>query len=200
MDVALRGHAWLAKRDYDKAIKDFNIVLDRDPEDLLASIGRGKAWSAKGDREKAIKDFGTAIKSVDQFIQPLNDLILKNGDLLKNDDRVRLDAIQKEELKYIVACGYDALAWLFATCSEERIRDANRAIKMATKACELTHWKGSWELSTLAAAHAEAGQFVEAERYQTKALDDPALRGADGDDFRQRLQLYKQKKVFRQNP
>jgi hypothetical protein len=52
-------------------------------------------------------------------------------------------------------------------------------------------------LGTLAAAYAEAGQFEEAVRYQTRALDDPALK----DDFRtaarQRLELYRHKKPFR---
>jgi hypothetical protein len=84
-------------------------------------------------------------------------------------------------------------------CPEEKIRDRKRAIRMATRACELTDWKSGWTLNTLAAVCAEAGQFEEAVRYQTKALEDPAYRGPAGDVFRQRLELYKRKKPFRQN-
>ena len=68
---------------------------------------------------------------------------------------------------------------------------------MATKACEITDGEDGWEWNTLAAAYAEVGQFDEAVRYQRKALDDPAYRGQAGDEFRQRLELYKQGKPFR---
>jgi hypothetical protein len=54
-------------------------------------------------------------------------------------------------------------------------------------------------LDTLAAACAEAGQFDEAVRYQTMALDDRTSRGPTGDEFRQRLELYKQKRPFRES-
>jgi hypothetical protein len=40
---------------------------------------------------------------------------------------------------------------------------------------------------------AEAGQFDGAERYQRMALQDPAIKGQDRDEFRQRLELYEQK-------
>jgi hypothetical protein len=52
-------------------------------------------------------------------------------------------------------------------------------------------------LDTLAAAYAEVGQFEEAVRYQTRALDDPALKGVLRTASKQRLELYRQKKPFR---
>jgi hypothetical protein len=52
-------------------------------------------------------------------------------------------------------------------------------------------------LDVLAAAYAEAGQFEEAERYQTRALDNPALKNDLRTAFRQRLELYRQRKPFR---
>src|SRR5262249_30309383 len=101
---------------------------------------------------------------------------------------------------------YGAYARLLATCTDGRIRDGERAILMATKACELTDWMRGRELDTLAAAYAEAGQFEEAERYQRMALDHPeyvspdgAVAGFEVAGYRQRLELYKQKKPYRQN-
>src|SRR5207245_34966 len=89
---------------------------------------------------------------------------------------------------------YGWLAWLLAMCPTEELRNGKRAVVLATKACELTEWQSGWQLNTLAAAYAEVGQFDEACRYQAKAFEDPAYQGSDGDEFRQRLELYKQKK------
>lgn len=106
------------------------------------------------------------------------------------------EAIQIDP-NYVTA--YGSLAWLLATCPTEKIRDGRRAIKMATTACELTDWKSGLELAILAAAYAQASQFGEASRYQTQALEDPAYRGRAGDEFRRRLELYKQKQPLRQS-
>ena len=46
-----------------------------------------------------------------------------------------------------------------------------RAIDHATRACELTKWKCSAYLDTLAAAYAEAGNFDEAVEFQQKAVE-----------------------------
>jgi hypothetical protein len=56
-------------------------------------------------------------------------------------------------------------------------------------------------LDTLAAAYAEAGRFEEAVRWQEKALADPALaKQVSREEYarcRQRLDLYKQRKPYR---
>jgi serine/threonine-protein kinase len=93
---------------------------------------------------------------------------------------------------------YDLLARFLATCPDDKARDGKRAVEYATTACERSGWKNPMYLDTLAAAYAEAGQFEEAVRYQTRALEAPALK----DDFRtaakQRLELYRQKKPYRE--
>jgi hypothetical protein len=53
-------------------------------------------------------------------------------------------------------------------------------------------------VETLGAAHAELGQFDLAIKYQTQALQDPSFDKMYGPAGRQRLELYKQKKPFRQ--
>jgi tetratricopeptide (TPR) repeat protein len=95
------------------------------------------------------------------------------------------------------AVAYGWRGWLLAMCPVERLRDSKQAIEVAIKACELSGWKSGWQLNTLAATYAEVGQFDEAERYQSKALDDPDYCGTAGDEFRKRLELYRQTKPLR---
>jgi serine/threonine protein kinase len=57
-----RGRAWLAKKDYDRAIKDFNEAVYLDPKCASAYHYRGRVWYAKQDDDLAIKDFDQAIR------------------------------------------------------------------------------------------------------------------------------------------
>jgi eukaryotic-like serine/threonine-protein kinase len=101
----------------------------------------------------------------------------------------------KAEATYHPAC--NELAWILATCPEDKIRDGKRAIEYATRACELTHWKVGDYVDTLAAAYAEAGQFNEAIRYQKKALADPAYEARLTPEVKRRLELYEHRKPSR---
>lgn len=64
----------------------------------------------------------------------------------------------------------NALAWMRATCPDDGVRNGRAAVRDATRACELTHWKNSDYLDTLAAAYAESGQFEQALQWETQAL------------------------------
>jgi tetratricopeptide (TPR) repeat protein len=89
-------------------------------------------------------------------------------------------------------------AWFRATCPDPAFRNGKEAVELASRACQLDKWKDADQIDTLAAAHAEAGNFAEAERYQLKALsllsEDEALRPK----FQARLKLYRAKQPIRQ--
>jgi serine/threonine-protein kinase len=110
-------------------------------------------------------------------------------------DQAYLGAIQAQPA-FVRA--YDGLARLLATCPDDKARDGKRAIEYATTACDRTGWNDPYCLDTLAAAYAEAGQFEEAVRYQTRVLDDPVFRGDLRTAAEKRLELYRQKKPFRE--
>jgi len=63
------------------------------------------------------------------------------------------------------------LAWLRLICPEGEYRDGAKAVKEAGRACELTKWKNSSYLSTLAAAYSDVGDFVSAVKRQKEAID-----------------------------
>jgi cytochrome c-type biogenesis protein CcmH/NrfG len=93
---------------------------------------------------------------------------------------------------------YNSLAWLLATCTEERVRDGKQAVELATKACELTKWEDADTLSTLAAAEAECGHFAEAVKWQKKALKLGFEKTEDTKAARDQLRLYEAGKPYRE--
>lgn len=86
------------------------------------------------------------------------------------------------------------LAWLLATCPNERLRDGKRAVALLLPALD----QSVQMLDTLAAAHAEAGAFADAIRLQQRAI---AGLGSNADPrlpaFAQRLQSYAAGKAWR---
>ena len=63
------------------------------------------------------------------------------------------------------------LAWVLATSPDAELRDGKRSLKLAKRACEVTEYKEAHILSTLAAACAENGDFPEAIRWSTEAVE-----------------------------
>ena len=73
--------------------------------------------------------------------------------------------------------------------------DGKSAVEFATRACQLTQWKDPAYLDTLAAAHAESGDFDPAVKWQTKAIGLLTDR-RETEDYRTRLKLYQEKKPY----
>jgi tetratricopeptide (TPR) repeat protein len=57
-----RGRAYNGKRDYDKAIAEFNEAIRLDPQLAIAYDGLGRAYNSKRDYDKAIAEFNEAIR------------------------------------------------------------------------------------------------------------------------------------------
>ncbi|HSY74127.1 MAG TPA: tetratricopeptide repeat protein [Dongiaceae bacterium] len=90
------------------------------------------------------------------------------------------------------------LAWALATNEKPEIRNGARAVQLAQRACELTHYQKTIYIGTLAAAYAEAVKFDDAIATAQKACDLAAKNGEE--DLLQRnqelLQLYRAHKPF----
>jgi tetratricopeptide (TPR) repeat protein len=57
-----RGRVWLAKKDFDKAIRDYNQAIRLYPESAPNYSGRGDVWLAVGKYDQAIRDYDTAVR------------------------------------------------------------------------------------------------------------------------------------------
>ena len=98
------------------------------------------------------------------------------------------------------AYAQNGLAWALATSPDGAIRNGKEAVQWATKACESAKWTNIFNIGTLAAAHAEAGDFGDAVKYAKMAIKnaDPAkdadfIKGAED-----RLKLYKDRQPYRE--
>ncbi|MBW1879205.1 MAG: tetratricopeptide repeat protein [Deltaproteobacteria bacterium] len=92
-----------------------------------------------------------------------------------------------------------SLAWVLSTAPESGLRDGARALELAKRACELTHHRAAPPLDTLAAAHAESGEFEEATSVAVRAMF-MARASGDHDLARQiegRLLLYEKARPYR---
>ena len=89
---------------------------------------------------------------------------------------------------------------MLAACPEEKFRDGAKALELAKKANEGSGWKNGFFLDTYAAASAEVGDFEAAVKWLEKAFNDPAFVRDRGDAARKRLQLYRDKKPYREEP
>ena len=78
------------------------------------------------------------------------------------------------------------------------LRDGQRALQLAGPLAEVQGRARFTFLATLAAAHAEAGQFDQAVRWQEQAVQ--LAPAPHQDALRKQLELYKQSKPFRQVP
>jgi len=97
------------------------------------------------------------------------------------------------------ADAYNNLAWLQATCPNEKYRDGEKAVENASKASRLGVGRNWRYTATLAAAYAESGNFEEAKLWQARAIElAPDERSKQ--ELRAHLELYKQGKPYRQEP
>jgi Flp pilus assembly protein TadD len=190
-----RGLIWHTKQEFDKAIADFSESIRLNPADPSAHANRGVAWHAKKQYDKAIADFSEAIQLDPKsfyvhFLRGITSSAMRQyGKALADyDDSITFAPSFAEP--------YNFRAWLLATCPDETYRDGPRAVESARRACELTVWRESQPIATLAAAAAEAGDFDAAVQWQTKATElAPQNKKAD---YRARLELFREKKPYRE--
>jgi Flp pilus assembly protein TadD len=91
------------------------------------------------------------------------------------------------------------LAWLLATHPDAQVRNGAEAVRLAERACEITHRKEATYVGTLAAAYAEVGRFDDAVKTGEEAAG-IALAAGDQElaaTNRRLVELYRSGKPFR---
>lgn len=186
----------LEKGDFKEAISDFSEAIRLESNSTYYAA-RGAARSRLGEFEVAYNDFaeslrlnsansttyvcrGTARKLNREFDQALQDYA----------EAVRLDPKCAE--------AFHEMAWLRATCADDRFRNGKQAIENALRACELTSWKAWNYLGTLSAAYAEGNDYTNAVKWQRRCLELAPLNVKP--QAMARLQLYQSGSPYREPP
>jgi tetratricopeptide (TPR) repeat protein len=191
-----RGIAYKGLNAIDKAAADYSEAIRLDPNWAPAFYNRANLWRDRKEFDKAIADYTAAIK----FDQEDPDAYFNRANIYRArheyakavaDYRevIRLDPKEPD--------AYDSLAWILATCPDEKVRDGQKAVDYAGTACELTDASSAYFVSTLAAAFAEIGKFDQAIKWQKRALESSRYEQAEGEKARERLKLFEAYKPFR---
>jgi serine/threonine protein kinase/Tfp pilus assembly protein PilF len=180
----------------DGALAAYREAIRLEPENAFTHTCLGALLcDEKRDYDGAITAFKEAIRFDPMFALAHHNL----GNALrgKGDPEGAIAAFREAIRLYPpFAFAHHNLAWLLAA-GPDGVRDGKQAVVHATRACELTGWQYPMCISTLAAAHAEAGDFDWAVKFQKDALSFPAFAEQVGKAGQERLQLYAQKKPYR---
>ena len=152
------------------AAQTLNTALRIEPADARSHHLLARVREEQGDVARAVRHYESAIELEPERPEFLNDL-----------------------------------AWLLATHADARVRDGSRALALAERASAFAQLQIPAPpltlaiLSTLAAAHAERGEFEAAVRFSKVAVQGAAGREPFASILQQRLERYEAKKPFRQH-
>jgi tetratricopeptide (TPR) repeat protein len=187
-----RGVVHHLKGALEKAIADYTEAIRLGhPRIEGAFRNRGVAYTALGRFAEAISDLDEAIRRKPDFVDAYCDRARARNALGQSDAALEdLAAVERIAANDAPMC--NSRAWIFAAAFDPHLRDGQRAVRLATKACELTSWKKPAFLDTLAVAYAEAGKFDDAIRWEGKAIALTLPNDASVAAMRERIALYRQ--------
>jgi tetratricopeptide (TPR) repeat protein len=191
----VRGWIYYRRADYDKALADYEKAIKLAPTETVFYRDRANVAYSRKKYDDAIPDYTKSIELDPTYNVPWN-MRGRCWEAKKEYAKAVADYEKAVELagkQPYYASYHTALAMVLAACPDAKVRDGKKALEAAQKAHELA--KGPNELSALAAAHAELGEFDKAVEWQTKALE--SAPKAQKDQYEQRLKLYRDKKPYR---
>ena len=150
------------------------------PFDVTAHSALAVAMAQTGDLATAARHLGyvmTLRSDAEQAHAQLHQIVLSLAKVPDGLQQLRDIAANAPDSPRML----DELAWLLATYPDLNARDGAEAVRLASRACELTDRRVPVLLATLAAAYAEAGDFPRAVAAGEEALSEArSLSDTDG--------------------
>jgi tetratricopeptide (TPR) repeat protein len=159
----VEGSIHNAQRNPAEAAAAFQNAFSREPSSALARQ-YAEALNQSGAAPKAVKVLESWIEKNPQDLESKSMLGLFLQQVGRPKEAIALYEGVVKQTPTRNPLLLNNLAWLLATSPNDAIRDAARAITLAEKACEATEWKEGHIISTLAAGHAEKGDFESAQK------------------------------------
>jgi rhomboid protease GluP len=170
------GRYYLMQRKYGQAIPELQEAVRLTEGDDQDRLELGLAYQLKGDPQKAQQTFESVLGKNPQTAQGKR-LLAENQLLLADlyaQQKLYDDAIKnyQQALRLVpdFAAAHNNLAWLYATCDDQKYRDPKAALDHAQLAVKLTQWKQGDFVDTLAEAYFVNGNYQGAVETQKKAL------------------------------
>jgi len=205
----------LAKRgDLDQAIPHYKIALQMEPAYIDAL--RNFAFYLVTCKNESVRDDGLAVELAERgceltgwkdrdFLRTLaiaytNIAIASVGNAQFQSAVQNYDKAIEADPVYEVALFNQAL--LLATCTDDQLREPERAVRLAERACQLIEEPGAVRLSVLAATYAAVTRFGEAVTATQRALQVARTAGNRGltEELQRQLELYQNRSPYRGPP
>ena len=181
----------------DDACTHWQQALKIKPTIAKAYYNLGKVFQLKGKPDDAVSYFNQALK-LDPDIAEAHSYL---GSIYYGRGNYQQAIAHWKSAVDLQPDGVDVLnnlAWVLATCQDDKHRSPAQAVKFAQRACELTNYRFFQALDSLSAAYAATGDFSEAVKTAEKAAESAAQAGEKElvDNINKRLGLYKTGRAY----
>jgi tetratricopeptide (TPR) repeat protein len=135
----IKGQA-LVSDNNDECFEAFDKAIQLSPKDILPYLSRANTFAVRRKLSRAIDDYNVVIR-----LDPTNAttyskiaaMEFAKGNYVKGIE----DCNKGIKVDPNCAVVYDRLAWILAVCPDSKLRDGEKALENARKACQLTAWK-----------------------------------------------------------
>ena len=193
--VLLHSIISAASGDFATAAANLERLLEKDPKNVPWRLQMAAFYGADQRPRKAIIVYTEVLSDDPRNIAALRGRADSLLSIAKQSEAVTdYEELLKIDPEHSGAL--NNLAWIFATSTQDDMRDGRRSIELGLKACEVTEYKEAHILSTLAAGYAESGDFETAVKWSSKAVE--LGEGEMKVQLEEELDSYKNKKPWRE--
>ena len=195
-----RGSLRMEQGDFTGALADYGTALRINPRERIAHTGRAQIYVLQRNPEQALKEANAAISLAPGETEGYTSRARAYMELRRYAD-AEADIEHAMQLKHWdPTSALGLFAWFRATCPDSHFRNGKQALEAAQRDCRSGKFFAFACLDTLAAAYAEVGDFDDAVKYQTQAVENAPPHFPLLSQTKQRLELYKQHKPYRDGP